>query len=140
MESPWATPKTKNNFFSEITKADSKLSRPFYFNKIPYVLAELCFSILCLCIAFLLKSAISSHNSFSFTNFLLYTRHQSPEEIEKKESGQLGRYLVDRCTYLSQLAQLAVSIVKSKFFFFFFFGLSFVMKKCFYWIFVNNKN
>ena len=61
MGSPWATPKTKNNFFSEIIKADPKLSKPFYFNKIPYVLAELCFSILCN--AFLLKSAISSHNS-----------------------------------------------------------------------------
>ena len=48
-------------FFSEIIKPDPKLSKPFYFNKIPYVLAELCFSILCN--AFLLKSAISSHNS-----------------------------------------------------------------------------
>ena len=33
-------PKQKN-FFSEIIKADPKLSKPFYFNKIPYVLAEL---------------------------------------------------------------------------------------------------
>ena len=30
----------KQFFFSEITKTDSKLSKP-YFNKIPYVLAEL---------------------------------------------------------------------------------------------------
>ena len=51
----------KTFFFSEIIKPDPKLSKPFYFNKIPYVLAELCFSILCN--AFLLKSAISSHNS-----------------------------------------------------------------------------
>ena len=54
-------PKQKTIFFSEIIKPDPKLSKPFYFNKIPYVLAELCFSILCN--AFLLKSAISSHNS-----------------------------------------------------------------------------
>ena len=31
----------KNNFFSEILTPDPKLSKPFYFNKIPYVLAEL---------------------------------------------------------------------------------------------------
>ena len=38
---PKAHPKkTKNNFFSEIAKPDCKLSRPFYFNKISYVLAE----------------------------------------------------------------------------------------------------
>ena len=36
MGSPWATPKTKSNFFSEITEQD-----PFYFNKIANVLAEL---------------------------------------------------------------------------------------------------
>ena len=51
----------KKIFFSEIIKPDPKLSKPFYFNKIPYILAELCFSILCN--AFFLKSAISSHNS-----------------------------------------------------------------------------
>ena len=34
-------PKQKTIFFSEITKVDSKLSKPFYFNKIPYVSAEL---------------------------------------------------------------------------------------------------
>ena len=28
-------------FFSKISKPDPKLSKPFYFNKIPYVLAEL---------------------------------------------------------------------------------------------------
>ena len=33
-------PKQKT-FFSEIIKADPKLSKPFYFNRIPYVLAEL---------------------------------------------------------------------------------------------------
>ena len=41
MGSPWATTKIKNNFFSEITEPDPKLSKPFYFNKISYVLAEL---------------------------------------------------------------------------------------------------
>ena len=61
-------PKQKT-IFSEITKTDSKLSKPFYFNKIPYVLAELCFSILCN--AFLLKSAISSHNSCEFVMYLI---------------------------------------------------------------------
>ena len=34
-------PKQKTIFFSEIIKPDPKLSKPFYFNKIPYVLAEL---------------------------------------------------------------------------------------------------
>ena len=34
-------PKQKTIFFSEITKTDSKLSKPFYSNKIPHVLAEL---------------------------------------------------------------------------------------------------
>ena len=34
-------PKQKTNFFSEIIKPDPKLSKPFYFKKIPYVLAEL---------------------------------------------------------------------------------------------------
>ena len=34
-------PKQKTIFFSEITKADSNLSKPFYFNKILDVLAEL---------------------------------------------------------------------------------------------------
>ena len=54
-------PKTKNFFFfSEMTKPDPKLSKP-YFNKISNVLVELCFSILCN--AFLLKSVTSSHNS-----------------------------------------------------------------------------
>ena len=41
MGSPWVTPKTKNNLFSEIIKPDPKLSKPFYFNKTPYILAEL---------------------------------------------------------------------------------------------------
>ena len=56
-------PKQKTVFFSETTKPDPKLSKPFYFNKI-MCLAELsyeCFSILCN--AFLLKSTISSHNT-----------------------------------------------------------------------------
>ena len=58
MGSPWATPpKTINNFFSEITEQDPKLSKPFYFNKIPFWLSYECFSILSN--AFLLKSAIS---------------------------------------------------------------------------------
>ena len=52
--------KKKNNFFEEITKSDHKLSKTFYFTKI-YVLADLCFSILC--DSFLLKSVISRHNS-----------------------------------------------------------------------------
>ena len=43
------------------TLTTPKLSKPFYFNKIPYILAELCFSILCN--AFFLKSAISSHSN-----------------------------------------------------------------------------
>ena len=34
-------PKQKTIFFSEIIKTDPKLSKTFYFNKIPYVLAEL---------------------------------------------------------------------------------------------------
>ena len=34
-------PKQKHFFFSEIIKPDPKLSKPFYFNKIPYVLAKL---------------------------------------------------------------------------------------------------
>ena len=34
-------PKQKNNFFQEIIKPDPQLSKPFYFNKIWYVLAEL---------------------------------------------------------------------------------------------------
>ena len=34
-------PKQKTIIFSEITKPDSKLSKPFYFNKTSYVLAEL---------------------------------------------------------------------------------------------------
>ena len=34
-------PKQKTIFFSEIIKPDPKLPNPFYFNKIPYVLAEL---------------------------------------------------------------------------------------------------
>ena len=34
-------PKQNKNFFSEMIKTDPKLSKPFYFNKIPYVLAEL---------------------------------------------------------------------------------------------------
>ena len=51
-------PKQKTIFLNKITEQDPKLSKPFYFNKIPYVLAEHeCFSILCN--AFLLKSAIS---------------------------------------------------------------------------------
>ena len=33
-------PKQKTIFFSEIIKLDPKLSKPFYFNKIPYALAE----------------------------------------------------------------------------------------------------
>ena len=34
---PWATPKTRNNFFfSKITKPDHKLSKAFYFIKISY--------------------------------------------------------------------------------------------------------
>ena len=41
MGSPSATPKAKQKFFSEITKPDPKPSKPFYFNKISYVLAEL---------------------------------------------------------------------------------------------------
>ena len=58
-------PKQKTIFFSEIIKPDPKLSKPFYFNKMSYVLAECeCFSILCN--AFLLKSAISSYNSCDF--------------------------------------------------------------------------
>ena len=31
----------KKQFFSEITKPDPKLSKPYYFNKILYVLTEL---------------------------------------------------------------------------------------------------
>ena len=46
----------KNNFFSEITKPDPNLTKPLYLNKIPYVLAIFCN-------AFLLKGAISTHNS-----------------------------------------------------------------------------
>ena len=34
-------PKQETIFFSEIIKADPKLSKLFYFNKIPNVLAEL---------------------------------------------------------------------------------------------------
>ena len=34
-------PKQKTIFFSEIIEPDPKLSKPFHFNKIPYVLAEL---------------------------------------------------------------------------------------------------
>ena len=34
MGSPWVTPKIKNNFFSETTKSDHKLSKTFYFIKI----------------------------------------------------------------------------------------------------------
>ena len=50
----------KQFFFSEIIKPDPKLSKPFYFNKMPYVLAELwMFFYKC----FFLLSAISSHNS-----------------------------------------------------------------------------
>ena len=49
-------------FFWERTKADPKLSKPFYFNKISYVwLSYECFSILC--DAFSLKSVIFSLNS-----------------------------------------------------------------------------
>ena len=36
-----ATPKTKNNFFAQITKPDHKLAKTFYFLKISYVLVEL---------------------------------------------------------------------------------------------------
>ena len=36
-----ARPKQKIIFFSEIIKPDPKLSKPFYFDKITYVLAEL---------------------------------------------------------------------------------------------------
>ena len=40
---PMRCPKQKNIFFffSEITKPDHNLSKPFYFNKISYVLAKL---------------------------------------------------------------------------------------------------
>ena len=37
----WATPKTKNIFFTEITKPNQKLSKTFYFIKTSYALAEL---------------------------------------------------------------------------------------------------
>ena len=50
-------------FFSEMIKPDPKLSKPFYFwtKYHMFWLSYECFSILCN--AFLLKSAISSHNS-----------------------------------------------------------------------------
>ena len=50
--------KKKHFFFWEITKADPKLSKPFYFKKISYVLSYECFSMLC--DTFLLKSVMSS--------------------------------------------------------------------------------
>ena len=34
-------PNQKTIFFSDIITPDPKLSKPFYFNKLPYVLAEL---------------------------------------------------------------------------------------------------
>ena len=63
MGSPWATSKIKNFFFfSEITKTDPKLSKPFCYNKISmFWLSYECFSILGN--AFFLKSVISSNNS-----------------------------------------------------------------------------
>ena len=36
----WVRPRTKNNFFKDVTKADFKLSKTFYFIKISNVLAE----------------------------------------------------------------------------------------------------
>ena len=52
----------KQVFFTEITKADAKLSSTFYFNKISYVLAELwMFFHIVWCI--LLKSVIFTHIS-----------------------------------------------------------------------------
>ena len=39
MRCPWVTTKTKH-IFLEIKKPDPKLSKPFYFNKVSYVLAE----------------------------------------------------------------------------------------------------
>ena len=62
MGSPWATPKTKNNFFVEITKPDHKLSKTFCFLKYyMFWLSSECFSILH--DAFLPKSVIFSHSS-----------------------------------------------------------------------------
>ena len=57
-------PETKNNsLFPEITKPDPKLSKPFYLNKVSlFWLSYECFSIFCN--GFLLKSVISSHNSY----------------------------------------------------------------------------
>ena len=62
MWSPWATPKTKTLFSSEIRKSDHKLSKTFYFIKISHVLVEL-WMFFCFAWCFLLKSVISSHNS-----------------------------------------------------------------------------
>ena len=72
MGSPWAMPKTKNNFFFKIIKPD-QLSKTFYFNKISYVLAEL-WMFFYYCNAFLLKEyvpTISSHNITAVATFLL---------------------------------------------------------------------
>ena len=38
---PMGHTQKKKQFFSEITEPDPKLSKPFYFNKTSYVLAEL---------------------------------------------------------------------------------------------------
>ena len=78
----------KQFFFSEIIKPDPKLSKPFYFNKISYVLAALwMFFYIVWC--FLLKSVISSHNrcgasvGFELINFwywrMIYPLKQSPK-------------------------------------------------------------
>ena len=83
-------PKQKTIFFSEIIKPDPKLSKPFYLTKYHmFWLSYECFSILCN--AFLLKSAISSHNSCEAVRYLAYPLYVLNVGLHTKQQMSLPR-------------------------------------------------
>ena len=76
MGSPYGPCPKQKTHFSEIIKADPKLSKPFYFKKILYVLAELCYECFSvLCNAFFAKvsfpgiTAVNKNVAISYYNF-----------------------------------------------------------------------
>ena len=110
-------PKQTKKYFPELTKADHKLSKTFYFIKIAYVLTELWMFFYFVVMFFLLKRVISSRNSCSMghtQNKNIFFQKQQKQCISFPKLFILSKY------YIYVLTELQI---------FFFFVVMFFAKK-----------
>ena len=86
MRSPWATPKTKNNFFWRNNKNIINFQKHFVLSKYMFWLSCECFSILC--DVLLLKSVIYNHNSCVV--FIVYSQYLCKNSREASDMFKKG--------------------------------------------------